>query len=200
MSADPDPTGERILEAALQTMLSFGLRRATVDEIARRAGVSHMTVYRRWSNKTELVLAVLLREAQTMFSAIDREIAALKSPEDKLVAGFTGIYWHVHTHPLMQRAVETDPESVLPVLTNGAGPALDMATTYLAGHVSRSAGDVVDDAYGVAEVFVRLTHSLILAPRARRELATREDAEQYAREYILPIARALVPAPSKALL
>ena len=200
MSADPDPTGERILEAALQTMLSFGLRRATVDEIARRAGVSHMTVYRRWSNKTELVLAVLMREAQTMFSAIDREIAALKSPEDKLVAGFTGIYWYVHTHPLMQRAVETDPESVLPVLTNGAGPALDMATTYLAGHVSRSAGDVVDDAYGVAEVFVRLTHSLILAPSARRELATREDAEQYAREYILPIARALVPAPSKALL
>ncbi|WP_078358154.1 TetR/AcrR family transcriptional regulator [Mycobacteroides chelonae] len=200
MSADPDPTGERILEAALQTMLSFGLRRATVDEIARRAGVSHMTVYRRWSNKTELVLAVLMREAQTMFSAIDREIAALKSPEDKLVAGFTGIYWHVHTHPLMQRAVETDPESVLPVLTNGAGPALDMATTYLAGHVGRSAGDVVDDAYGVAEVFVRLTHSLILAPSARRELATREDAEQYAREYILPIARALVPAPSKALL
>lgn len=173
MSADPDPTGERILEAALQTMLSFGLRRATVDEIARRAGVSHMTVYRRWSNKTELVLAVLMREAQTMFSAIDREIAALKSPEDKLVAGFTGIYWHVHTHPLMQRAVETDPESVLPVLTNGAGPALDMATTYLAGHVSRSAGDVVDDAYGVAEVFVRLTHSLILAPSARRELATK---------------------------
>ncbi|SKW92423.1 Putative TetR-family transcriptional regulator [Mycobacteroides abscessus subsp. massiliense] len=116
------------------------------------------------------------------------------------MAGFTGIYWHVHTHPLMQRAVETDPESVLPVLTNGAGPALDMATTYLAGHVSRSAGDVVDDAYGVAEVFVRLTHSLILAPSARRELATREDAEQYAREYILPIARALAPAPSKALL
>ncbi|BAX96327.1 putative TetR-family transcriptional regulator [Mycobacteroides stephanolepidis] len=200
MSADPDPTGERILEAALQTMLSFGLRRATVDEIARRAGVSHMTVYRRWSNKTELVLAVLMREAQTMFSAIDREIAALKSPEDKLVAGFTGIYWYVHTHPLMRRAVETDPESVLPVLTNGAGPALDMATTYLAGHVSRSAGDVVDDAYGVAEVFVRLTHSLILAPSARRALATREDAEQYARQYILPIARALVPAPTKALL
>lgn len=199
MSADPDPTGERILDAALQTMLSFGIRRATVDEIARRAGVSHMTVYRRWSNKTELVLAVLMREAQTMFSAIDREISALDSPEDKLVAGFTGIYWYLHTHPLMQRAVETDPESVLPIMTTGAGPALDMATTYLAGHVSRSAGDLVDDSYGVAEVFVRLTHSLILAPSPRRELATREDAEQYARQYILPIARALVPEPSTAV-
>lgn len=199
MSADPDPTGRRILDAALQTMLSFGIRRATVDEIARRAGVSHMTVYRRWSNKTELVLAVLMREAQTMFSAIDREIAALDGPEAKLVAGFTGIYWYVHTHPLMRRAVETDPESVLPVMTKGAGPALDMATTYLAGHVSRSAGDLVDDPYGVAEVFVRLTHSLILAPSPRRELATREDAEQYARRYILPIARALVPTPSPAV-
>ncbi|CPZ30401.1 Putative TetR-family transcriptional regulator [Mycobacteroides abscessus] len=199
MSADPDPTGERILEAALQTMLSFGIRRATVDEIARRAGVSHMTVYRRWSNKTDLVLAVLMREAQAMFSSVDAEIAALDSPEEKLVAGFTGIYWHVHTHPLMRRAVETDPESVLPVMTSGAGPALDMATTYLAGHVSQSAGDLVDDPYGIAEVFVRLTHSLILAPSPRRELATREDPQQYARRYILPIAQALVPAASPAV-
>lgn len=84
MSADPDPTGERILEAALQTMLSFGIRRATVDEIARRAGVSHMTVYRRWSNKTDLVLAVLMREAQAMFSSVDAEIAALDSPRRSL--------------------------------------------------------------------------------------------------------------------
>lgn len=199
MSADPDPTGERILEAALQSMLTFGIRRATVEEIARRAGVSHMTVYRRWPNKNELLLAVLLRETQAMFAAVDREIAALDSPEEKLVAGFTGIFWYVHTHPLMRRTVEADPESVLPVLTSGAGPGLDMATTYLAGHVSRSAGDLVDDPYGVAEVFVRLTHSLLLAPSARHALTTREDAEQYARQYILPIARALVPAPSKAV-
>lgn len=198
MSADPDPTGDRILEAALQTMLSFGIRRATVEEIARRAGVSHMTVYRRWPNKNELLVAVWLREAQTVFTAVDREIADLDTPEDKLVAGFTGIYWYVNTHPLMRRTLETDPESVLPVLTSGAGPGLDMATTYLAGHVSRSAGDLIDDPYGVAEIFVRLTHSLLLAPSVRQVIATREDAEQYARRYILPIARALVPAPSKA--
>ncbi|MUM15516.1 TetR/AcrR family transcriptional regulator [Mycobacterium sp. CBMA271] len=197
MSADPDPTGDRILEAALQTMISFGIRRATVEEIARRAGVSHMTVYRRWPNKNELLVAVWLREAQTVFAAVDREVAALTSPEDKLVAGFTGIYWYVHTHPLMRQTVEMDPESVLPVLTSGAGPGLDMATTYLAGHVSRSAGDIVDDPYGVAEIFVRLTHSLLLAPSARHALETKEDAEQYARRYILPIARALVPTPSQ---
>lgn len=197
MSADPDPTGERILEAALQTMLSFGIRRATVDEIARRAGVSHMTVYRRWSNKTDLVLAVLMREAQAMFSSVDAEIAALDSPEEKLVAGFTGIYWHVHTHPLMRRAVETDPESVLPVMTSGAGPALDMATTYLAGHVSQSAGDLVDDPYGIAEVFVRLTHSLILAPSPRRELATRKTPSSMPADTYCPSRRLWFRLPAR---
>ncbi|SKV22656.1 TetR family transcriptional regulator [Mycobacteroides abscessus subsp. abscessus] len=46
---------------------------------------------------------------------------------------------------------------------------------------------------------MRLTHSLILAPSPRRELASREDAQQYARRYILPIAQALVPAASPAV-
>lgn len=196
MSADP--TGERILDAAMQTMLSFGIRRATVDEIARRAGVSHMTVYRRWPTKNQLLLAVLIREAQTVFTAIDQEIAALSSAEDKLIAGFTGIYWYVHTHPLFSRTVETDPESVLPVLTAEGGVALDMATTYLAGHIESTSGAAVDDPYVVAEVFVRLTHSLLLTPRVRDPLNSREDAERYARQHILPIAQALVRAPTGA--
>jgi AcrR family transcriptional regulator len=196
-----DSTAERILEAALQTMLSFGIRRSTVDAVARRAGVSHMTVYRRWPTKNDLLLAVLTREYEAAFAAIDRDIAALTNSADRLVAGFTGIYWHAHTHPLLTRTLETDPESVLPAITTGAGPALDLATAYLARHITRSAdnaGATIEDPYGVAEIFVRLTHSLLLVPRTKNPLITRADAEQYARQYILPIARASIRPSAEA--
>ncbi|MBP1817814.1 TetR/AcrR family transcriptional regulator [Mycobacterium sp. OAE908] len=187
-----DATRERILDAALDTLVSFGSRRTTIEGIAKRAGVSHMTVYRRWPTKNELLLAVVMREIQTLFTTVDSDIGVLDNPQDKIVAGFTGIYWFVHTHPLLGRALETDPESVLPILTTGAGPALDMATTYLAGHITSTLKDDIApaDTYGLAEILVRLTQSLLLTPRVRDALTTRQHVEDYARRHILPITQA----------
>lgn len=198
---DVDPTGECILDAALRTILDFGVRRASVEEIARRAEVSHMTVYRRWPTKKDLLVAVFGRIADSIFAAVDDEVAALESYDDRFVAGFTGIYWRVRTHPVLSRTLETDPEAVLPVLTTGAGPALELATTYLAGHIANTArhgGVTVEDPYGVAEVFVRLTHSLVLTQRVRDPLNSRADAERYARQHLLPLALAAVRKPSNA--
>jgi AcrR family transcriptional regulator len=53
------PIGERVLAAAADCVLAFGVDRVTLAEIARRAGVSRPTVYRRWSD-TRSVLAALL--------------------------------------------------------------------------------------------------------------------------------------------
>ncbi|MGL6237125.1 MAG: TetR/AcrR family transcriptional regulator [Segniliparus sp.] len=195
MSVTTDTTGERILDAALDELLRFGIRRATVEGIAKRAGVSHMTVYRRWPAKNDLVLAVVMREIEGLFAHVDREIAALESFEDKLVAGFVGIYWFARVHPLLGRTLETDPEAVLPVLTTGAAPSLEMAISYLAGHIERAAAaeDVVIDARGLAEIFVRLTHSLLVSPGSAG-LADQAEVEEYARLRILPIAQAAMPS------
>src|ERR1051326_2490096 len=107
-----DLTSDRILDAAMETMLNFGIRRTTMEGIAKRAGVSHMTVYRRWPSKNDLLLAVVMRESQKVFRAVDEDVAQLRTFDDKLIAGFTGIYWYVHTHPLLGRTLDTDPESV----------------------------------------------------------------------------------------
>lgn len=190
-----DQTGERILEAALQTILDFGVRRASVEEIARRAGVSHMTVYRRWPTKKDLLVATLGTVTDSIFAAVDDEVAALDDYEDRFVAGFTGIYWRVCTHPMLSRTLETDPEAVLPALTTGAGPALELAVNYLAGHIAdtaRHGGVEIDDPQGLAEIFVRLTHSLVLTQRVREPLTSRADAERYARQHLLPLALAMV--------
>lgn len=56
---EPSTIGDRILAAAADCVLAFGVERVTLAEIARRAGVSRPTVYRRWSD-TRSVLAALL--------------------------------------------------------------------------------------------------------------------------------------------
>ena len=52
-------TRERILDAAAEVMGTLGLARATTKQIATAAGYSEATLYKHFSDKTELLLAVL---------------------------------------------------------------------------------------------------------------------------------------------
>jgi AcrR family transcriptional regulator len=59
LSISNAPVRDRILAAAASCVVDFGVDRVTLAEIARRAGVSRPTVYRRWPD-TRSVLAALL--------------------------------------------------------------------------------------------------------------------------------------------
>ncbi|HKI39334.1 MAG TPA: helix-turn-helix domain-containing protein, partial [Mycobacterium sp.] len=54
-------TADRILAAAASCVVDFGVERVTLAEIARRAGVSRPTVYRRWPDTRSIVAALLTR-------------------------------------------------------------------------------------------------------------------------------------------
>jgi AcrR family transcriptional regulator len=51
--------GDRILAAAASCVVDFGVDRVTLAEIARRAGVSRPTVYRRWPDTPSIVASLL---------------------------------------------------------------------------------------------------------------------------------------------
>lgn len=64
---EPD-LGERILAAAASCVVDFGVDRVTLAEIARRAGVSRPTVYRRWPDTHSVVAALLTRHVTDVMS------------------------------------------------------------------------------------------------------------------------------------
>jgi AcrR family transcriptional regulator len=68
---------DRILESAASCVVDFGVDRVTLAEIARRAGVSRPTVYRRWPDTRSVLAALLTRHiteavAEVEVRGIDR--------------------------------------------------------------------------------------------------------------------------------
>jgi AcrR family transcriptional regulator len=61
---------EAILDAALELVAEAGFDRATVGAIARRAGASKATIYRRWPGKSELVADAIRRRAKPAFPSL----------------------------------------------------------------------------------------------------------------------------------
>ena len=61
---------EAILAAALALFLDHGVDGASIERIARRAGVGKTTIYRRWSSKEELLAQAIGRVRETAEQAI----------------------------------------------------------------------------------------------------------------------------------
>lgn len=69
MSGTP-PLRERLLDAAEHLMRTIGLARVTTKEIAREAGCSEAALYKHFSGKEELFIAVLAERLPTFGSTI----------------------------------------------------------------------------------------------------------------------------------
>jgi AcrR family transcriptional regulator len=95
-----DALSERILDAALALAAAFGLRNLTIDDVARRAKVGRMTVYRRFGNKQRLVDALSVRESRRCLAELDSAAPADAAAEEQVAAGFVTALRIAREHPL----------------------------------------------------------------------------------------------------
>ncbi|NUW31022.1 helix-turn-helix transcriptional regulator [Nonomuraea sp. SMC257] len=111
-----------VLDAARDCVLAFGVRRTTLTDVARRAGVSRMTLYRRWPDVRSLVADLMTREWLRAVEDLD-----LSDPVAAVVEGVR----RLRSHPLWVKIVEADPELLLPYLLHRRGATHDAVLTLL---------------------------------------------------------------------
>ncbi|MBG0830878.1 TetR/AcrR family transcriptional regulator [Planomonospora sp. ID67723] len=108
--------GDAVLDAAREVVLAVGVRRTTLTDVARRAGVSRMTVYRHWPDVRSLVADLMTREWVL--------VAGGFATEDPVTAA-VGVVRALRGHPLWRKIVEVDPELLLPYLLDRRGSSHD---------------------------------------------------------------------------
>jgi len=92
---------DRIVEAAGELFTAHGPDKVSMGEVARAAGCSRATLYRYFSDRRELQLAYMHREALRIGAAVARETADVEGREARLVAAVLSALQHVRGTPLL---------------------------------------------------------------------------------------------------
>lgn len=195
--AGSDASTEAILDAALAEFERHGYRRVALDDVARRAGVSRTTIYRRFANRDELVGAVVERENVALFADIADELNRAKPQTSYYVEAFTWSILAFRRHRVLNQMITDEPALVLelahrhwPAAIERMGEALRVI--FPPGFADRVGPDVVDD---LADTILRYAASLLLLPSAQ-PLEAAEDIRAYATRHFLPSLPAALRAVS----
>lgn len=121
-----------MLDAARGAILAYGVRRTTLTDVARRAGVSRMTLYRRWPDVQTMVADLMTREWLATVDACRPPASFRGSARDRLVAHITAAVRALRAHPLLVKILEADPELLLPYLLDRRGSSQDAMLAVLA--------------------------------------------------------------------
>jgi AcrR family transcriptional regulator len=136
-ASDSDP----VLDAVRDCVLAVGVRRTTLTDVARRAGVSRMTLYRRWPDVRSLVGDLMTREW------IEAATGAMPEPthgmhaRTRIVEGLVKGVGAVRSHPLFRKIVDVDPELLLPYVLDRRGASQEAVIELISGALEQGHAD-----------------------------------------------------------
>ncbi|MFF5968712.1 TetR/AcrR family transcriptional regulator [Streptomyces collinus] len=130
-----------VLDAVRDCVLAVGVRRTTMTDVARRAGVSRMTLYRRWPDVRSLVGDLMTREWIAVATGAMPESRPEVGTRPPLIDGLVAGVEAFRAHPLFQKIVDVDPELLLPYVLDRRGASQEALLELLAGALREGHAD-----------------------------------------------------------
>lgn len=184
-----------IIAAARESVMTVGLRRTSIAEIARKAGVSRPTVYRRYADIGELLAEVTNREILHMLEGL------------RYVPGDSRARMLLRIRIVVQRIIEsdffpglvkTDPDRVLQVLTGEMSDTqMEIVEKFILPGVRHGQEDGTireHDPYQLARNIYRLIQTMVLVWRPDGKDATLD--KKSVEEVVDMVDRYLRPDPA----
>src|SRR6478609_2205888 len=182
------------LDAARDCILDVGWRRTTLTEVARRAGVSRMTIYRTWADMPTLLGDLMTREwgGVVADSLADEDKDAPTA--ERLVGDIVGTVRRLRENELFVRIVDLDPELILPYLFSRRGRSQDsiLELTVAALEDAQAAGAARQgNPVAMARAMLLAAHGFVLS--AHTMVDDEVTADELDAELALALTRSIQP-------
>jgi AcrR family transcriptional regulator len=159
------------MRAAAEEVAAVGLRRTSLTDVARRAGVSRMTVYREYGDAPTLWRSLLTEEIGSVVAAADQTaLASARNGRERLVTAFVEAVTRLADHPLVTRVLELDPELILPFVVDRLGSGQQLAAASIRGMLSDGIADGSIgscDVDAAAHLLLLLAQSFVFSARVK---------------------------------
>ncbi|MFD5653887.1 MULTISPECIES: TetR/AcrR family transcriptional regulator [unclassified Streptomyces] len=132
---------DTVLDAVRDCVLAVGVRRTTMTDVARRAGVSRMTLYRRWPDVRSLVGDLMTREWIAVATGAIPEPGQDTGIRARMVEGLVAGVEAFRAHPLFRKIVDVDPELLLPYVLDRRGASQEALLELLADSLEEGHAD-----------------------------------------------------------
>jgi AcrR family transcriptional regulator len=185
-----DAMAERILDSALALAAASGLRHLTMDDVARRAGVGRMTVYRRFGSRDALIDALAVREARRCLQTIARALDPSAPIDERLADLFVATLHVIREHPMLERLARVEPEALVLELTHDDSAVFKLVVEFLIGLVGagQASGELpACDPALLAELSLRLGASFVLMPESVLPLDDERATRETVRALVAPL-------------
>ncbi|MDX6325536.1 MAG: hypothetical protein QOK15_1890 [Nocardioidaceae bacterium] len=168
------------LDAARDNILAVGWRRTTLTDVAKRAGVSRMTIYRRWPDMQSLLADLLVREWGGL---VDDTLVSVGAGMDRpvIAEAVVGTVTALRSNDLFLRILDVDPELLLPYLLERRGrnqeQVLHLLTEAIAAGQENGSVRAGDPAV-LGRALLLALHGFVISPRTVSDTPVEElDAE-----------------------
>lgn len=191
-----DDPRERILAATVVCLGRYGIAKTTVDDAAREAGFARATVYRHFPDGKEQLIAESITWAVGQFFA-ELAIAVNDAPDFPTLLERALMHAHqaVADHVVLQKVLETEPERLLPQLTQSAPQVQEVLRDYLAEKLQHERLLPGVDPVEAGDWLARMGLSFILA-QGRWDLSDPASVQRLVRgELLVSILEPSVLAP-----
>lgn len=129
------------LDAARDCVMAVGVRRTTFSDVARRAGVSRMTLYRRYPDLQSVLSALMARDLGAIVEDAEARMQNLPTARERLVQALVYAIRAMTGSALVLRILEVDPELLLPYAIDRVGETQRAALAVLERYVAAGQKD-----------------------------------------------------------
>jgi len=197
-----DDEDVRLIEVACAVFAERGFKSTSTDDIARAAGVTRVTLYRRLGTRDEILRAMYSHEAQRLMMLVNSRYTPFSSlewdPVRHVVDRLVGTVFDIRQSELLQRLIEVDRVEAMAILAGQSDSVLDGIAEMVAEFVRNTwnadvhtrpmePDEVEQLSHEVGSVVGRFLHSLVVMPDGPPVMDTEEQIRALARRVLVPM-------------